>query len=303
MSSQEAIPVTMRAFAQGYGHAISADSAASVSTWLHATLAAASERWPQIALDSAVFAHDLGRRFTHAGLDLKLASSLHSVDLFLACACALNVPHAASTFDRDYLQGVAALLRHIDASSAFAEEVRQCLRDKLLVAAAGEAPRIASYTGRGPLANWIAVAAQREALSLKRASGRRQRVADEHAASMFPSARDPELVYMKERYRNEFQDAFRIAIADLPDRDRVVLRFNLVEHLSTTKIGAMYGVNQSTVTRWIARSREQVIERMLQIFRERMGLGQSDFESVVRLVQSEIDLNVSQLLSDVAPQP
>jgi RNA polymerase sigma-70 factor (ECF subfamily) len=159
-----------------------------------------------------------------------------------------------------------------------------------------------SFSGRGPLSSWLAVAAQREALTLKRAGSRRERTADEHAASVFPDSRDPELIYMKERYREEFQETFRIAIADLSDRDRVVLRLNLVNHLSLTKIGAMYGVNQSTVTRWIARAREQIIDCMLRRFRERTGLNRSEFESVVRLVQSELDFNVSRLLAETTQE-
>src|SRR3979409_2073040 len=133
MSPQAASPESLRAFTLASGQPISEDRSNSVSNWLGATLPAANQRWPEIALAEEAFARDLGARVAASNFDLKSEPKLHAVDLFLACACVAKVPPAAPAFDREHLQRIGPLLRHIDASTPFAEEVRQCLRDKLLV--------------------------------------------------------------------------------------------------------------------------------------------------------------------------
>jgi RNA polymerase sigma-70 factor, ECF subfamily len=297
MSLQDA-DTPLAAFAEGYQRPLSASNSSEFEAWLQQTLTSARSRWPEVELSSNVYCRRLGQAAAVDGLSMTQTMELHAVDLFLASACVLAISNAAAAFDRDFLGSSVATLRRLDPSAAFADEVRQVLREKLLVSGGAAPPRIASYSGRGPLAQWVAVAAQREGLSIKRASGRLRQLAEQHAASVFSGVRDPELVYMKERYQNEFRDAFRAALFALSERDRVVLRFSLVDRLSFTKIAAMFGVNQSSVTRWVASTREQIQHHMLQFFRERLGLDRNEFESVARMVRSELELNVSQLLSE-----
>ena len=52
----------------------------------------------------------------------------------------------------------------------------------------------------------------------------------------------------------------REALAGLPDRDRLLLKLTIVSGLSHEQLANIYSVNQSTITRWIARAREQVLE-------------------------------------------
>jgi RNA polymerase sigma-70 factor (ECF subfamily) len=66
---------------------------------------------------------------------------------------------------------VAAVAR-VDRSPELRDEVRQILWQRLFVGTGAAAPRILSYAGRGPLAGWVAVAAQRIALDLRRDAAR-----------------------------------------------------------------------------------------------------------------------------------
>src|SRR5204863_54439 len=108
-------------------------------------------------------------------------------------------------------------LARIDANPAFVDEIRQRLRTKLFVPEAGETPKIADYTGRGPLGAWVRVAAMRTALNLRRGVVPESVSAFEDVASPVP-ANDLELELIKGRYAPALRDAFRQALHELPER-------------------------------------------------------------------------------------
>ena len=53
-------------------------------------------------------------------------------------------------------------MARIDSSSQFVDEVKQGLRERLLV---GPPPRIAEYSGSGPLGGWLRVVSVRLAIT------------------------------------------------------------------------------------------------------------------------------------------
>jgi len=181
------------------------------------------------------------------------------------------------------------------------DEVRQTLWQRLFVGTPGQAPRILSYAGRGPLAGWIAVAAQRIALDLRRAA---TRIAgsDPMADQLLPSEDHPEVDYLRMRYKTEFEDAVRDALAALPDRDRLLLRLTTVSGLSHEQIANIYKVNQSTVTRWIARARSEVLAATERIVCGKLGVQRDEFMSLAGLLVSRIDLSISRVLETSSPE-
>ncbi len=153
---------------------------------------------------------------------------------------------------------VAAVAR-VDRCPELLAEVRQILWQRLFVGTPAQAPRILSYAGRGPLAAWIAVAAQRIALDLRRDAARLAG-GDPEVEAVLPAREHPEIDYLRTRYKGEFEAAVRAALAALSDRERLLLRLTAVSGLSFEQVAAIYGVNQSTVSRWIARARNLVLE-------------------------------------------
>jgi RNA polymerase sigma-70 factor (ECF subfamily) len=144
------------------------------------------------------------------------------------------------------------MIAGVERAPAFADEVRQELRDKLFTSPDGE-PKIAEYTGRGALGGWVRVSALRIALNLRR-SAKRAAAVNERAASMeeaLMSGSSPELAYLKERYRAVFTEALEAAVASLSDRDRALLRLYHVDGLSLEAMAALYRVHLSTVSRWL----------------------------------------------------
>ena len=104
---------------------------------------------------------------------------------------------------------VAAAVRRIDSSAAFADDVYQLVVERLFVTAGDEPPRILSYGGRGPLRGWVAVAAQRIALSLRGADNFRASRDLQVVAVAYLAAAGTDVAACDERERSIYVAAVR----------------------------------------------------------------------------------------------
>lgn len=86
------------------------------------------------------------------------------------------------------------------------------------------------------------------------------------------------------------------ALAGAGARDRLILHLHLCGRVTVESIGKMYGVSQSTASRWLADARGAVSEEVTRRLRERLGLGPSELRSLAGLVASQLELSMSRLL-------
>jgi len=253
----------------------------------------AQRAWPDLAVDPARLVSHLAAVVADDGA-ANLAET-YAEDLALGLACVDQVPGALTQLDRMSGPAVDAAVARIDRSPELRDEVRQTLWQRLFVGTLEQTPRILSYAGRGPLAGWVAVAAQRIALDLRRAATR-VAAADPGVDQLLPADDHPEVDYLRMRYKAEFEAAVRDALAALPDRDRLLLRLTTVSGLSHEQIANIYKVNQSTVTRWIARARAEVLEATERSVCGKLGVQRDEFMSLAGLLVSRIDLSISRVL-------
>ncbi|HEU4533913.1 MAG TPA: sigma factor-like helix-turn-helix DNA-binding protein [Polyangiaceae bacterium] len=255
--------------------------------------------WPGVDLAAPDFERHLAPRLGGEGAPGELCVE----DLYLACACALGDPAAVAAFERHFLSRVSLFLSRMRPEPSLVDEVKQALRVRLLVAPAGSPPKIAEYSGRGSLQSWLQVAAVRAAIDLRRQRGgpEAEGAEREGAAEAVAGGRDPELDYLKGRYRAEFEGAFGASLQALPSEQRNVLRLHLVDGLSVDQIGGLFRVHRSTAARWVASAREAVLKETRGLLRARLGVSASEIESLARLIESQFDLSVARLLGD-APE-
>ena len=218
-------------------------------------------------------------------------------DLYLACACTRGEPAAIETFDREVLAPAAIAIRSIDASAEFVDEACQQLRTSLLVGE-GVPPRIATYAGHGPLRSWVGVAAARTALMMIRTTKRKREVSDDEwpSAIAMVGLDNPELELVKRQHAVVFVQALRDAAATLEPRLRSVMRMHFIDGLNVDEIGAAYAVHRATAARWILRARELLFEGTRERLAERLALSGAELDRVTALVQSQLDVSLSQLL-------
>ena len=245
--------------------------------------------FPEIALDPQLLAEFLLPRRSIAAVK----SPAISADIYLACACQHNVPGALQEFLRAYGATIYSAARPIDPAPSFADEVRQRLAENLFVAPAHQLPRISQYAGKGPLGSWVRSAARRIALRLHHQQRLRNNVGAAALATKLSAAHGPDLLYIDARHRQEFQEALQQAIADLPKRERLILRLHLLEGLSLSRIAKMQSVTQPTVSRWLQKARDDIVTTMRFSLRDRLGVNDSDFESIIGLLGSKLDFSLS----------
>lgn len=265
---------------------------------LSEVLTAAREAWPGLGLSDAAYLRHLAERLPSTAAPGDALREVHAADLYLACACAHGVPAAHAALEAHFLSKVAPAVARVERSQEVLAEVRQQLREKLLASEGGRLPKVAEYQGQGPLVAWLRAAAVRRALNLRRSAERRARAEEEALAEDAVPAGDVEAEYLRRRHREDFQAALAEALAALPVRERTVLRLHVVEGLSLERIGAMYRTHKSTVSRWVARAREEVLAHARERLAERLRLSPTELHSLLRAVQSHLDLSLPGLLPE-----
>jgi RNA polymerase sigma-70 factor (ECF subfamily) len=246
-----------------------------------------SQRWPEVKLERARF--DAHRQELDAPDD-------HAEDLFLACACADGDPEALRQLDACFLAQVPRFIARINPSPTVAEEVKQCLRADLLVAPAGQRPRIASYSGRGSLTAWLRVAAVRQVHRLRRRKLDGDVYADAAVLERLASASpDPELALIQSRYGELMKAAIKDAVAALSERERELVRLCLIDGLSIDAICGHYQVHRSTVARWIVNLKQELLARATDQIKRRLAIDTHEANSLCAAVRSQIEITLDGL--------
>ncbi|HUS66349.1 MAG TPA: sigma factor-like helix-turn-helix DNA-binding protein [Kofleriaceae bacterium] len=275
--------------------AAAAPSAPELGELLADAIAAGRVTWPDVPLPDADFIRHIAACLPPDADPVAALAELHAADLYLACACAQGEPRALAHFDEHFLAGIGRAWSGTHRFADFVDEVRQVLRVRLLVREGGAPPRIAGYAGRGPLGAWVRMAATRLAINLRQgieAIARSDEDDDDGAASLRAPGHDPELEYLKTRYAAELGEALRTTLAALSARTASVLRLHYQEGVTVDAIGTMYRVSGRTVQRWLAEARATILAETGRLLKERLGVSQSQLDSLIGLVQSRLDISI-----------
>jgi RNA polymerase sigma-70 factor (ECF subfamily) len=260
------------------------------------------QRWPAVDLPYERFCE----RLTQLG---HTADTLpeHVEAVYVCAASGLGDAAGYRAIEERYFVGLRPAIARVDGRQDSIDEVLQLLRVHLF---SGEAPKIGSYTGAGPLERWLRTAAMRIAFRQKR--GRRPLLAsspeqfseapDLAAAPTFVSRRDGyDDQPFKALYVRAFERALEEAFHALQGRERTVLRLHFAEGMNIDEIGRVYAVHRSTVARWIAGYREGLGRAVRARLEDQFGeLTQEEFDSLFGLVQGQLDVSVSALLRNSA---
>jgi len=250
----------------------------------------AARAFPTVRVTAERFADHMRSRVPSKHAATALAG-LHGADLFVAFACLCGDVMAWKELDRAFLARVAEHVRAIDASTAFADEVRQRLAEKLT----GATSKLASYSGRGPLAGWLRVAAIREAQSLVR---RRRPTQDTEGMSLPSDVLDPEIVLMKRAGTAAFRKAFDEAVASLPDDERSVLKLHYLDGLTLDEVGTAFRTSRATAARLISQARQRIAKRFERRLRDELGANSPNMRSLLALVESQLGASIGRCFRD-----
>lgn len=257
---------------------------------LDARLVTARATHPATWVDDDRFcAHALER----AGGDEAVAErieKLHAEDLYLAVACADGNAAAIASFEQEHMAHVADFVARIDSSIAFADEVRQRLRTRLLVRSEDGPPRILTYSGAGPIGGWLRVCAVREAREM---AGRRgnERELDTAAGTV-----DPELAWLKAKYGDLVSVAFKKALDGLTADERTMLRMHYLDGLTLEQVASLFRVSRATGARALAKARSSIVDAVRRELKTAVGVETSSADSLLAFVRSRIEIDLAKHL-------
>lgn len=262
-----------------------------------AAVVAAREEHPALDVPADVFRPYVCARLDGSADETARGAALAQLqvgDLYVACGCALGRAEAVRAFEARAMGAIDAAVASLSADGDFAAEIKQRVREQLLVARDGAPPRIVEYRGRGPLSRWVRIIAVRAGLQLMRGEKRlRQRTAS--LPDGLAEAFDHELGYLRARYKRELEGAMEHALESLTPRERTVLKLHVLEGVSLSRIGALHGVDKSTVSRWLAHARARVAAEVRRHLSATLELPDGELESLLGLFESNLDLSISRL--------
>ena len=256
-------------------------------------IAAGHAAWPEVRIaDEVVANHVANQKPEDAGMPE------HDADVFLAIALAAQDPAALRVFEDKLVPHVDQALRRLRLSAGTKDEVKQTVRFDLLVGEGG--PKIADYGGRGELAGWLRVTATRKALSLLRKTNREE-VLDELLLDHLPDATlDPAEQHMRAKYVAELKQAIHGAFAALEVRQRNLLRQHILDELTIDDLARLYRAHRATCARWLADARAELGKATRKRLVASLGIDRDDVDSLLRFLDSDIELSISRIMRDKA---
>jgi RNA polymerase sigma-70 factor, ECF subfamily len=213
----------------------------------------------------------------------------HRADLFLAMACVAGLPRATARFEVDVLHRVRRPIELALASNQHTDDLLQKVREKMFCTES----KLRHYRGRGPLVAWTRAISVRLALEL-RGSGKGQ-VAEQLSERLPALSDDIELRFLYRTHRELFRTVLHDAFGSLTVRERTVLRLSLVDDVSLERVGRMYGVNKSSISRWVAQAKARVWHSVREQLAQRLQLQGSEAASLLKAVQSQLSISLFEL--------
>lgn len=241
-------------------------------------------RWPDVSISVDTFAARVAALQVD---DDRLGR--HGEDLYLVTGVLLGLPAALQVFDRQFIGVAATVARRVDRRDSFVDDVAQELRLKLLT---GSAPRLGTFSGAGPLLEWLRVATLCTALNLRRSD----RLVGTEDFPFEPAGDGDGAPPIDGLYQQDFQKALEAGFGGLGPRERTLLRLHFVDRLSIDRLAVMYGVHRATVARWLVTIRNQLFSAAKGQLAAEHGFDSAEVRSLYRHLEGRVHLTMSRIL-------
>jgi RNA polymerase sigma-70 factor (ECF subfamily) len=269
----------VEAFRAALGATPAADAAFALDGWLRA-----KEAHPAVGVDAGGFAAHLAAILASGDV---AAGELRVTELYVAFACCRGDAAAIGVLER-LLAPVRGLLVGRGGDGAVVDDALQTVRYRLLVATPEREAKLATYRGRGSLAGWLRVVALRQLYAL--APPRRER--SDAALGALASAADPALAVLVQTHGPTVRRMFRDALAVLDERQRALLRMEILDALPHQQIADAHGVHRTTVVRWIEEARQLLAREVRRRLKRELDLADDSAESLLRTLAEHVELSL-----------
>jgi RNA polymerase sigma-70 factor (ECF subfamily) len=255
--------------------------AARLDVWWQAGRAA----WADIPVARSVF-HDFA---AERDVDPELAA-----DVYLACACALQIPAALDAFEASVGASLDRAIRRASHDSAQWDDLKQIVRERIFVNGKAGPAKITSYSGRAPLLQWARVVAVRAVRSAQRK--RFDTPVEDGIFRELIEERTAEDAVLELHLVRAYKAAFERAFAKLTPAERTLMRLSVVDGLGIDSLARLLNVHRATAARRLVATRQKLVRDMTTHVRRDARLTQSEAASAIRLIGSKIDLSLERVM-------
>jgi RNA polymerase sigma-70 factor (ECF subfamily) len=270
----------------------------AVKQLLEARLSEAAWVWPTIQADTAEFVEYLEERLPTGS---ELTDALEKVkvsDLYLAWGCVRGDEAALTTFSTHFDDMVDGAVRRFAKQGLDVDDAKQKVLEYILFPTEKRAAAISLYGGHGSLKGYLGVTVVREVLRMLKAAKRMPAMdLQDPSLALADVNDDPELQVLKNRYQTEFKEAFQETFSNLVAEDRNLLRYYYVSDLTLMQIAGISGVKHNTISRRLAKIRSTLLQGTRDRLINLAGIRNTQFESIVRLVQSQLNVSMYRMLA------
>lgn len=237
-------------------------------------------------------------RFSAALARVEAPLAVNAADLYLAQACLLGLRRALDVFERQILPQITPSVARVCGKDLSLDEVLQTTREKLLVGGPNKQPKLAQYTGEGPLVGWLRVVAVRDALAQRRLKSPRQRSLSDETRLVPSTPSNAHISLLRRTHAQDFKEAVEEGIRELSIEQRNLLRMNVLDGMNIDQLAALFQIHRATAARRLQRARELVLERAQQKLKKKLNLSDSEIGSLCDDLASQIDLSLSRALGN-----
>src|SRR5215470_7893068 len=207
---------------------------------------------------------------------IRVISSLHGDDLYLAFACAQHSPQAWDRFMHSYRKYIYYLTAIVSPVKSLAYELTENILTDLFLPDRSGRSRIASYDGRSSLATWLRVIICHRSINEQARKFNNMTQLDEVCEKADEEAvRSIEMDLRFSRYQSLIRDSLEHACGELTDRERLLLLLRYEKGLHLGQIGSYFGLHQTTVTRQIGRVQAKIRQLFESTLIQKYKLGQA----------------------------
>src|SRR5215510_7684787 len=181
---------------------------------------------------------------------IRIITTLHGDDLYLAFACAQHSPQAWDRFMNGYRRYIHNLAAFVSPVKSVGYELAENIMADLFLPDRSGRSRIASYNGRSSLATWLRVIICRRAINERARKCNNMTQLDDLCEKVDERAvRSIEMALRSSRYQSLIRDSLEHACGELTDRERLLLLLRYENGLQLGQIGRLFGLHQANITR------------------------------------------------------
>jgi RNA polymerase sigma-70 factor, ECF subfamily len=254
--------------------------------------------WPGVSVSEQAFRAAVTSALEGSGGRL---ADLHTSDIYLALGCLERQPAAVAALESHIIREIRRSVERASQDPSSVDDTVQTTMERLLLGPSPAAPKLAQYTGHGPLVAWVRVVAVREALQLRRRTQRARIVDDALLVERGgTAAANHEVELLRRRHGETFRSAVQEALRRLAPEQRAILRFQVLDQLTIDQIAPMLGVHRATAARRLERARSDALDHTKAILRELHGLSDSEATSLCLALVNEVDVSVGRALREAS---